>query len=39
MNHVERQHPGEFARLKLLSVRGDEAKREIQEVVGECCAL
>ena len=39
MNHVERQHPGEFARLKLLSVRGEEAKREIQEVVGECCAL
>ena len=39
MNHEERQHPGEFARLKLLSVRGDEAKPEIQEVVGECCAL
>ena len=39
MNHVERQHPDEFARLKLLSVRGDEAKREIQKVVGECCAF
>jgi hypothetical protein len=39
MNHVERLHPGEFARLKLLSVRGDKAKREIQEVVGKCCAL
>ena len=37
MNHVERVHPGEFAKLKLLSVRGDNRVIDRQQARRNQC--